>query len=108
MDVPHVDEFVGLYNAAVGTSNYAVVYFAEITGHTPKKKSKTRWFSANDVQELSLLPNASNGKLLKWADKMIEEGICEATAPKIHAFLLHPNKSKLGSWQQCSTASLWR
>ena len=47
------------------------------------------------MQELSLLPNASNGKLLKWVDKLIEEGICEATAPKLRAFLLHPTKSKL-------------
>ena len=81
MDVPHVDEFMALYNAIVGLSNYAVVFFAEITGYTAKKKSATRWFSTNDVQELSLLPNVANGKLLKWADKLIHEGICEATAP---------------------------
>ena len=42
-----------------------------------------------------MLPNTANGKLLKWVDKMIEEGICEATAPKLRAFLLHPTKSKL-------------
>ena len=37
--------------------------------------------SMAEVQELSLLPNVANGKLLKWADKLIHEGICEATAP---------------------------
>ena len=41
--MPHVDEFMALYNVAVGTSNYAVVHFAEITGYTAKKKSATRW-----------------------------------------------------------------
>ena len=95
METPHVDEYMGLYNACVGTSNYAVVHFAEITGYAAKKKSETRWFSTNDVQELSRLPNALSGKLLKWADRMIEEGVCEKTAPKMRAFLLHPTKSKL-------------
>ena len=95
METPHVDEFMGHYNAIVGTSNYAVVHFSEITGYTAKKKSATRWFSTNDVQELSLLPNAANGNLLKWADKMIDEGICEKTAPKLRAFLLNPTKLKL-------------
>ena len=47
------------------------------------------------MQELSLLPNAANGKLLRWADKMIEQGICEKTAPKLRAFLLNPTKLKL-------------
>ena len=47
------------------------------------------------MQELSLLPNALNGKLLAWADKMIEQGICEKTAPKMRAFLLNPTKSKV-------------
>lgn len=32
METPHVDEFMGFYNLIVGTSNFAVVYFAEITG----------------------------------------------------------------------------
>ena len=95
METPHVDDFMGHYNAIVGTSNYAVVHFSEITGYTAKKKSATRWFSTNDVQELSLLPNAANGNLLKWADKMIDEGICEKTAPKLRAFLLNPTKLKL-------------
>ena len=95
METPHVDEFMGHYNSIVGTSNYAVVHFSEITGYTAKKKSATRWFSTNDVQELSLLPNAANGNLLMWADKMIDEGICEKTAPKLRAFLLNPTKLKL-------------
>ena len=69
MEVPHVEEFMNMYNAIVGTSNYAVVHFSEITGYTAKKKSATRWFSTNDVQELSLLPNAANGKLLEWAGR---------------------------------------
>eukprot|EP00966_Prymnesium_polylepis_P326712 7382616-Prymnesium_polylepis.1 len=86
---------MGYYNACVGTSNYAVVLFAEITGYTAKSKSETRWFSTNDVQELSLLPNHSNGNLLKWADRMIDQGICEKTAPKMRAFLLHSTKVKL-------------
>ena len=46
-------------------------------------------------QELSLLPNAQTGKLLQWADKLIEQGICEKTAPKMRAFLLNPTKFKL-------------
>jgi hypothetical protein len=95
METPHVDEFMGFYNAIVGTSSYAVVYFREITGYTAKKKSATRWFSTNDVQELSLLPNAANGNLLKWADKLIEQGTCEKTAPKLRIFLLNPTKLKL-------------
>jgi len=95
METPHVDEFMGYYNAIVGTSSYAVVYFREITGYTAKKKSATRWFSTNDVQELSLLPNAANGNLLRWADKMVEQGICDKTAPKLRAFLLNPTKLKL-------------
>jgi hypothetical protein len=36
---------------------------------------KTRRRS-NDVQELSLLPNLLNGNLRKWAEIMIEDGIC--------------------------------
>jgi hypothetical protein len=95
MEVPHVEEFMNMYNAIVGTSNYAVVHFSEITGYTAKKKSATRWFSTNDVLELSLLPNAANGKLLEWADKLISEGLCEKTAPKLCTFLRHPTKSKL-------------
>ena len=95
METPYLDEFMGLYNSIVGTSNYAVVHFKEITGYTAKKRSPTRWFSSNDVQELSLLPNAANGNLLKWADKMVQEGICEKTAPKLRSFLLNPTKLKL-------------
>ena len=95
MDTPHVDEYMAMYNACVSTSNYAVVLFKEITGKTSQKRSATRWFSTNDVQELSLLPNAANGNLLKWADQMIEQGICEKTAPKMRAFLLNPAKLKL-------------
>ena len=49
MDTPHVDEFMVFYNMCVGMSNYAQVLFAEVTGHAGKKKSGTRWFSANDV-----------------------------------------------------------
>eukprot|EP00966_Prymnesium_polylepis_P228836 5295452-Prymnesium_polylepis.1 len=74
METPHVDEFMGHYNVIVGSSNYAIVYFSEITGYNAKRKSSTRWFSVNDVQELSLLPNAANGNLLKWVDKLIEHG----------------------------------
>ena len=47
------------------------------------------------MQELSLLPNATNGKLLKWVDKLIEEDLCEKTAPKMRAFLLNSTKSVL-------------
>jgi hypothetical protein len=95
MDAPHVDEFMGIYNPIVGKSSYAQVHFSEITGYAAKKEAKTRWFTANDVQELSLLPNARNCKLLKWADKLIEEGLCDSLAPKLRTFLLHPTKSKL-------------
>ena len=95
LDTPHLDEFMGLYNVSVGLSNYAVVLFAEVTGTTPRRSSQTRWFSSNDVQELSLWPNAVNGKLLKWIDRMIENGICEKTAVKLRTFLLNPTKFKL-------------
>ena len=44
------------------------------------------------TQELSLLPSLQNGNLLKWANRMIEQGICEKTAPKMRALLLHPTK----------------
>ena len=97
MDTPVVDEFMGLYNAAVGTSNKAIVFFGQVTGHAAKRKSATRWFSTSDVQELSLLPNLSNGKLLAWADKMMAAGVCDKTAPKIRQFLLNPIKVKLFS-----------
>eukprot|EP00966_Prymnesium_polylepis_P006137 140584-Prymnesium_polylepis.1 len=42
METPHVDEFMGYYNGCVGTSNYALFLFPEITGHTAKTKSETR------------------------------------------------------------------
>ena len=95
LQTPNLDEFMIIYNAIVGTSNYAVVLFCEITGHTAKKRSETRWFSVNDVQELSLLPNALNGKLLIWADKLIAHGLCDKNAPKLRQFLLNPTKLKL-------------
>ena len=37
---PHVDEYMGYYNRIVGQSNYAIVHFAEITGCTPRRKSR--------------------------------------------------------------------
>ena len=42
METPHVDEFMGHYNAIVGTSNYAVVHFSEITGYTPPRRRARR------------------------------------------------------------------
>ena len=66
--------------------------FKEITGYAAKRRSATRWFSTNDVQELSLFPNMMNGKLLAWVDKMVEHGICDKTAPKLRIFLLNPTK----------------
>ena len=56
-------------------TNYAKVIFADTTGYAARRKSATRWFSTNDVQEHSLLPNANNGKLLAWADEMIKQGV---------------------------------
>ena len=95
LETPNVDEFMNLYNTCVGTSNYAKVIFAEVTGYVARRKSATRWFSTFDVQEHSLLPNALNGKLLAWADKMLSEGVCMNTAPKIRKFLLNPTKVNL-------------
>ena len=95
LETPEVDEFMNMYNTCVGTSNYAKVIFADITGYVARRRSATRWFSTNDVQEHSLLPNAVNGKLLAWADEMVKQGICDKTAPKIRKFLLTPNKVKL-------------
>jgi len=63
-----------------------------ITGKMPKHVGATRWWSANDVQELSLLPNLLNGNLRSWAEAMIGDGICPATAPKMLTFL--DNKDK--------------
>ena len=95
MDTPHVDEFMVLYNACVGMSNYAKVIFCDVTGNTALRKSATRWFSAHDVQELSIMPNVMNGKILQWVDRMGEQGICEKTVPKLRKFLLAPRKMKL-------------
>ena len=91
MDTPHLDEFMKLYNLVVGTSNMAIVLFYEVCATTAKRRSATRWFSTNDVQELSLLPNALNGNLLKWIDRMVAQGVCDKMAPKMRAFLLHTN-----------------
>ena len=95
LETPTADDFMALYNACVGTSNYAKVIFADVTGYSARRRSATRWFSTNDVQEHSLLPNAANGKLLQWSDRMIEQGVCEKIAPKIRKFLLNPTKVKL-------------
>ena len=95
METPHVDEFMILYNACVGFSNYAKVPSCDVTGNVAMRKSATRWFSSFDVQELSFLPNSRNGKLLAWVDRMAEQGICEKTCPKMRKFLLHPRKLKL-------------
>ena len=95
LETPHVDEFMGMYNVIVGLSNYAKVVFAEVTGHKARRRSETRWFSTNDVQELSLLPNALNGNLVKWADKLIEQNLCMKTSPKLRDFLHNETKMKL-------------
>jgi hypothetical protein len=66
--------------------------FAQICGKMPKQAGATRWWSSNDVQELSLLPNLLNGNLRKWAETMIEDGICPSIAPKMLTFLDHKDK----------------
>ena len=58
----------------------------------PKHVGATRWWSTNNVQELSLLPNLLNGNLHSWAESMIADGICPTTAPKKLTFL--DNKDK--------------
>ena len=47
------------------------------------------------TQELSILPNCRNGKLLQWVDKMADQGVCEKTVPKMRKFLLNGRKMKL-------------
>jgi hypothetical protein len=39
-----------------------------------------------------LLPNANNGNLLMWSQRMVTEGICPRVVPKILAFLQHKDK----------------
>lgn len=95
---PVLDKFMGLYNTMIcKTASASLRLFAEITGKMPRHAGKTRWWSTNDVQELSLLPNLSNGNLLRWADKMVEEEICPVIAPKMQAFL--KNKEKMNKFQ---------
>ena len=106
MATPTLDEFMLLYNAAVGQSNKAIVFFKQITGYVAKRKSATRWFSTSDVQELSLLPNLANGKLLAWTDKLIAAGICDKTAPKLRAMLLNPTKSKIMALELTAVVSV--
>ena len=47
------------------------------------------------TQELSILPNCRNGKLLQWVDKMADQGVCEKIVPKMRKFLLNGRKMKL-------------
>ena len=90
---PVLDEYMHLYNMAVSKKNSASLrLFAQITGKMPKHVGATRWWSTNDVQELSLLPNLLNGNLRSWAESMIADGICPTTAPKMLTFL--DNKDK--------------
>ena len=92
-NTPILDEFMALYNTVISKTNSASLrIFAEVTGKMPRHVGKTRWWSTNDVQELSLLPNTNNGMLLIWAQRMVTEGICPTIAPKILAFLLHKDK----------------
>jgi hypothetical protein len=88
-----LDEYMHLYNMAVSKKTSASLrLFAQITGKMPKQAGATRWWSSNDVQELSLLPNLLNGNLRKWAETMIEDGICPSIAPKMLTFLDHKGK----------------
>ena len=88
-----LDEYMHLYNMAVSKKASASLrLFAQICGKMPKQAGATRWWSSNDVQELSLLPNLLNGNLRKWAETMIEDGICPSIAPKMLTFLDHKGK----------------
>ena len=40
-------------------------------------------------------PPRRDQRRVEWADKLIEQEICEKTAPKLRAFLLHPTKAVL-------------
>ena len=75
-----------LYNACVGHSTLARMLFRESTGKAPLRCSKTLWFSINDVQEKSLLPNALNGNLQTWVDALRRVDACPAIAPKMQEF----------------------
>jgi hypothetical protein len=90
---PVLLEYMHLYNMAVSKKASASLrLFALITGKMPKQAGATRWWSSNDVQELSLLPNLLNGNLRKWAETMIQDGICPSIAPKMLTFLDHKGK----------------
>jgi hypothetical protein len=86
LETPNVNEFMLLYNACVGHSTLARMLFRESTGKAPLRCSKTLWFSINDVQEKSLLPNALNGNLQTWVDALRRVDACPAIAPKMQEF----------------------
>ena len=86
LETPNVNEFMLLYNACVGHSTLARMLFRESTGKAPLRCSKTLWFSINDVQEKSLLPNALNGNLHTWVEALRRVDACPAIAPKMQEF----------------------
>ena len=56
-----LDEYMHLYNMSVSKKDSASLrLFVEITVKMLKQAEATRWWSSNDVQELSLLPNLLN------------------------------------------------
>jgi len=108
---PTVDEFMSIYNNITAHSNRAKKVFREVTGikifseddeeeeikegANPKKGAGNRWFTVDDVQELTLLPTFLNGKLLDWAETLVAEGVCEASAGKMVTLLTKPRKKTL-------------
>lgn len=68
------------------------VEYAQICGVSCMTKSATRWWSSNDVAELSIAPNLENGRMLKWGRVLIDKGLCEKTAPKLVAMLTNTTK----------------
>jgi hypothetical protein len=57
-------EFMDLYNTVIWkTTSASLKIFPEVTGKMSRHVDKTRWWTTNYVQELSLLPNTDDDKL---------------------------------------------
>lgn len=103
LETPDVNEFMPLHNACVGHSHstLALKLFRDATGKMPLRPSvfEARWFSINDVQEKSLLPNAPNGNLHKWVDDLRRLDVCPAPSRRKMQDFLNSSRSKLRMFQ---------
>lgn len=91
--VPTIREFVKEYNQMVGKSNYAKVFFKEITGEAAfKNGGSIRWWVEEALVERSIFPYLENGKLLQWIEKLKQNELCKASAASMHAMLTNKRK----------------